>query len=230
MATQEDVRKAVAIVAEPLLNNGWEPWRATHIEKEAYSLLFVRPRRKSTLKSAVCAIAAVQSKVAQIPWKHAPLVIIFPFEKYRLNVTIPTKSARGKHTIKIGNIELRSYARADKKIAIVISPVTAGTLAHMAGTSVQETLAAVAWYQAIHPECMARNVELTIPTPYPDVIRYRTRMLRDFGVTIGEFAPTVGREDGHTLSATSSCRIMERYRDLERTYEQILSSRAQMSY
>jgi|GEM_PF-6699636 len=99
MATQEDVRKAVAIVAEPLLNNGWEPWRATHIEKEAYSLLFVRPRRKSTLKSAVCAIAAVQSKVAQIPWKHAPLVIIFPFEKYRLNVTIPTKSARGKHTI-----------------------------------------------------------------------------------------------------------------------------------
>ncbi len=187
MATKEDVRQAVGIVAEPLMENGWTPWRATHIEKEAYSLLFVRPLDRATLTSAVCAIAAAQNKVARLEWEHAPLVIVFPFEKYRLNVTIPAKSARGKHTIKIGNTELRSYSKADARIARVLDQLTNGTLAHMAGTSVQETLAAVAWYRAVHPECMARNVELTIPTPYPDVIRYRTRMLRDFGVTIGEF-------------------------------------------
>ncbi len=187
MATREDVKKAVAIIAEPLVDNGWEPWRATHIEKEAYSLLFTKPRKKATLGSAVCAIAAAQNRAARIKWKHAPLVIVFPFEKYRLNVTIPAKSARGKHTIKIGNTELRSYARADRKIARAIRPVVQGALAHMAGTSVQETLAAVAWYKAVRPECMARNVELTVPTPYPDTIRFRTRMFRDFGVTIGEF-------------------------------------------
>ncbi len=187
MATREDVREAVEIVAEPMMDNGWEPWRATHIEKEAYSILFAKPIEKPTLESAVCAIAAAQNKVARTKWKHAPLVIIFPFENYRLNVNIPSRSARGKHTIKIGNTTLRSYARADRKIARVITHMIKGNLAHLAGTSVQETLAALAWYRAVRPECMARNVELTVPTPYPDAIRYRTRMLRDFGVTIGEF-------------------------------------------
>ena len=187
MATREDVREAVKSIAEDLLDNGWEPWRATHIEKEEYSILFTKPQDKAALKSAVCAIAAMQNKVARNGWKHAPLVVIFPLGEYRLNITMPTKNARGKHTIKLGNARLRSYARADRRIAEAIQRIMQGKMAHMAGTSIQETLAAVAWYLAVRPECLARNVEITVPTPYPDAIRYRSRMWRDFGVTIGEF-------------------------------------------
>ncbi|NPA76603.1 MAG: hypothetical protein GXN93_02520 [Candidatus Diapherotrites archaeon] len=190
MATIADVSKAVKKVTGDLLENGWEPWRATHIEKEAYSILFTRTdtEKRQALVSAVRAIAAIQNRVARTGWRHAPLVIVFPISDFRLSVFIPAHAhVRGKHICKIRGIPLRTYAKADRKIAQVLSKNFTDETMHLASTSVHESLAALAWYYATEPDTMARNVEVTVPTPYPDVIRYRSRMFRDYGVTIGEF-------------------------------------------
>lgn len=197
MASLDDVEAATRFVARIVSKFGWIPWRATHIEKEAYSLLFLRPEGGANSTDAVRAIASVQNRVARTGWRHAPLVLVFPFKNYRLSTFVPDSTkVRGKRIERIRGVPVRSYAKADKAVAHVLArKITEETL-HLIGTSVHESLAALAWYQAVKPEAMARNVELTVPTPYPDIIRYRSRMYRDYGVTIGEF-DGIGVKRGH---------------------------------
>ncbi len=191
MATVKDVEAAVGIVAGDLLNNGWRPWRSTHIEKSAYSILFLQPEETATrrkLTSAIAAVAAVQNNVARKGWHHDPLVLVFPLDKYRINVRIPPWAhVRGRHVTKVMGIPLRRYTTADAEVADVLAKCVGENTKHLLSNTVQESLAAFAWWRAIQPDAIARNVEITVPAPYPDKIRYRSRMFRDYGVTLGEF-------------------------------------------
>lgn len=190
MATLEDVVDAIKHIAKLLKANEWYPKRVTHVEKEAYSLLFLESdaEKMERITSAVRAIADVQREVNRNGWKNDPLVLAFPMGRYRLNVFIPEwRRIRGRRIQKLRGIPLRAYSLADRRIVEILDEIMETDDIGLISNTVQETLAAYAWKLTRKPDAIARNVELTIPTPYPDPIRARTRALRDYGITVSEF-------------------------------------------
>ncbi len=164
--------------------------------KEAYSIVFIDA---PSLINAVRAIAQVQNSINRDGWKYDPLVLIFPFSNYRLNVTVPYWSKiRGRRVSKLAGLPVRSYAPSDARIVIVLNDTIRSDEIGLISNSVHETLARVAWKRARNLNFVASNVEITIPTPYPDPIRARVRALRDYGVTVEEF-DAIGVQDDRII-------------------------------
>jgi len=185
MATIEDVSKAITRIGKITECYSWIPERVTHVVKEAYSIAFLRYEGSTPIVDAVRSISSIQQEVNINGWGHDPLVLIFPLGNCRLNVLIPSWSKKARKITTIRGIPVRVYSRADNRIVEVLEKELEGREGIISNT-VQETLAAYAWSLARRPEYIARNVEITVPTPYPDPIRTKIRARRDYGITVVE--------------------------------------------
>jgi len=186
MATVEDVSEAVERIVRASERRNWIPERVTHVVKQAYSIAFLRYDGGEPLVDAIKAISEIQQETNKRGWENDPLVLVFPMGKYRLNVLAPSWAKLGKRRVtEIRGIPVRKYSKADEKIVEVLEEKLKGQEGLISNT-VQETLAAYAWKLARNVQHVARNVEITVPTPYPDPIRTKVRALRDYGITVVE--------------------------------------------
>ncbi len=196
MATLEDVSEAVERLARISEDHNWIPERVTHVVKEAYSITFFRYEGSALIVDAIRSISTIQQDVNGRGWNHDPLVLIFPMGNYRLNVLIPPWSKKARRRMgRIRGIPVRAYSRADNRIVDVLEKELEGREGVISNT-VQETLAAYAWSLARGPDYIARNVEITVPTPYPDPIRTKIRARRDYGITVVEMDAVGVKDDG----------------------------------
>ncbi len=186
MATVKDVTEAVERIANVSERYNWTPARVTHVAKQAYSITFLRYDGDEPLPDAIRAISDIQHEINKRGWENDPLVLVFPIGMYRINVFAPLWAKLGRRRVtEIRGIPVRRYSKADKRIVEVLERELKGEEGVISNT-VQETLAAYAWKLAKNIQHVARNVEITVPTPYPDPIRTRVRALRDYGITIVE--------------------------------------------
>ena len=198
MATLEDVSEAVERLARISEDHNWIPERVTHVVKEAYSITFLRYEGSAPTLDAVRSISTIQQDVNSNGWNHDPLVLIFPMGNYRLNVLIPPWSKKARRRMRrIRGIPVRAYSRADNRIVDVLEKELEGREGVISNT-VQETFAAYAWSLARGPDYIARNVEITVPTPYPDPIRTKIRARCDYGITVVEM-DAIGIKDDRIL-------------------------------